>query len=309
MRHLRDIEEAKLSSDALVGIGVFDGLHIGHQQLIRRLVRSARAAQRLALVLTFFPHPDKLLHTAPQRYYLTTLEKRVDLLLGLGLDMVITQAFDERIRRLPAADFVELLLTRLRMKELWVGADFALGFQREGDIAFLRAAGEQHGFTVRAVELLAGKNSGGLVSSSEIRDLLRQGQVGAAKELLGRAYSLEGEVIAGQQRGRSIGVPTANLAVWAEQIIPAKGVYAAWARLGDELFRAAVNIGQRPTFAGSALTIEAHLLDFDRDIYGQGLELQFERRLRPEQKFDSLPALVAQIQADIATTRRLLSGA
>ncbi len=308
MRHLSDIKEAKLTSDTLVSIGVFDGVHIGHQTLIKRLVHSARAAGRKAVLITFFPHPDKVLRDAPERYYLTPPAKRAELLLGLGVDIVITQTFDQDLRLMPAADFVELLVNTLRMKELWVGADFALGFQREGNISFLRAAGKQRGFNVRAIELIAGQDGAALIRSSKLRALAQQGDMAAVKALLGRAYSIEGEVALGEQRGRSIGVPTANLAVWSEQIIPANGVYAAWACLGDETFMAATNIGRRPTFAGRALSIEAHLLDFDRDIYGQQLELRFERRLRAERKFDSLAALVAQIKVDIAATRRWLGG-
>ena len=306
MTHLRNLKDAKLASDSLVTIGVFDGVHLGHQQLIQRLVESARASGRRAIVLTFFPHPDKVLEQVKARYYLTTAEKRAELLLKLGVDLVITHPFDDETRHLPAARFIDLLLNYLRMKEVWVGADFALGFQREGDVRFLRAQGATRGFRVRAVDLLAAQTGGELIRSASIRDHVRGGNMPAAKAMLGRAYTVEGAVVAGEQRGRSIGAPTANLEVWSEQIIPANGVYATWARLGGETFPAATNIGRRPTFAGDALTIEAHLLDFDRDIYGEVMELSFERRLRPEQKFSSLDELAAQIQADIAATRRSL---
>jgi len=187
-----------------------------------------------------------------------------------------------------------------------VGADFALGFQREGDVRYLRAQGEKRGFKVRAMELITAQSSEQFIRSSTIRDRVRNGNMRAAKAMLGRAYALEGTVVAGERRGRTIGVPTANLEVWSEQIIPANGVYATWARLGDETFPAATNIGLRPTFASNGLTIEAHVLDFERDIYGERMELTFEKRLRPEQKFSGLDELVTQIQADIAATRRSL---
>ena len=306
MRHLRHLKDAKLDSDSLVTVGVFDGVHLGHQQLIQRLVDSARATRRQAIALTFYPHPDKVLDKVKTRYYLTTPEKRAELLLNLGLDLVITHPFDDETRYLPAADFVELMVKYLWIKELWVGADFALGFQREGDVRFLRAQGKRRGFKVKAMELITAPTGGRLVRSSTVRDHVRKGNMIAAAAMLGRAYAVDGTVVAGERRGRTIGVPTANLEVWPEQLIPGNGVYATWARLGDESFPAATNIGLRPTFAGDAVTVETHLLDFNRDIYGERLQLNFEKRLRPEQKFSGLDELVNQIQADIAITRSSL---
>ncbi|MCY3798703.1 MAG: bifunctional riboflavin kinase/FAD synthetase [Chloroflexi bacterium] len=306
MTHLRRLQDANPDADSLLSIGVFDGVHLGHRQLIQRLVEHARASGRLAIVLSFHPHPDKVLDQVKTRYYLTTPDQRAELLLQLGVDIVITHPFDDETQHLPAIEFIDRLVKHLRLKELWVGADFALGFQREGDVDYLRAQGEKRGFTVNAMDLIAAQASDEFIRSSTARDQVRNGNMRAAKAMLGRAYSLEGTVIAGQQRGRAIGVPTANLAVWSEQIIPANGVYATWARLGSETFPAATNIGQRPTFAGDDVTIEAHLLDFDRDIYGEKLELSFVRRLRPERKFGGFEELVRQIQADIAATRRSL---
>ena len=303
MRHLRNIKDATLNCDSLVTIGVFDGVHRGHQSLIKRLVASARASDRKALVVTFFPHPDKVLDDVNQRYYLTTPEGRAALLVQLGVDFVITQPFDDETRKMSAVKFVDLLVEQLRIKELWVGADFALGFQREGDTNFLRTQGRERGFTVTAIELITTDVSDQLIRSTKIRQLLRCGAMNEAEAMLGRAYALTGVVARGEQRGRAIGVPTANLDVWAEQIIPANGVYATWARLGDETFMAATNIGNRPTFAGDGLTIEAHLLDFERDIYGERLELRFEKRLRAERKFAGFQDLVAQIKQDIAAAR------
>ena len=306
MTHLRHLEDAKLDADSLVTIGVFDGVHLGHQQLIQRLVDSARASGNKAIVLTFYPHPDKLLEQVKTRYYLTTPDKRAELLLNLGVDLVITHPFDEETRRLQAAEFVDLLVRNLRIREIWVGADFALGFQRQGDVRYLRAQGKQRGFDVSAVELITSQSSQQFIRSSAIREHVRTGNMSAAKAMLGRAYAIEGPVVLGEQRGRTIGAPTANVKVWSEQIIPANGVYAGWARIGAETFKAATNIGTRPTFSGAAITIEAHLLDFDRDIYGERIELSFEQRLRPEQKFSSMGALVKQIQDDIAAARRSL---
>ena len=307
MKHLRSFEDAHPETGSLVTIGVFDGLHLGHQRLIKTLVESADAVKRPAIAVTFFPHPDKVLDATSERYYLTSPEQRAELLIAQGVDTVITLPFDEHIRQLSAAAFVDKLLHSLRMKELHVGADFALGFQREGDVRFLRAQGETQGFTVNAVDLIGGVDGGGQISSSKIRQFLRQGEVVKAREMLGRSYTLEGTVVEGEKRGRAIGFPTANLSVWDEQLIPANGVYATWASLGDETYRAAANIGQRPTFAGDNITVEAHLLDFSGDLYGESVELRFEERLRPERQFNGLAELVAQIERDVAATRRLLT--
>lgn len=307
MRHLRNFENAAFESDSLVTIGVFDGVHLGHQSLVRNLVEHARAARQKAIAVTFFPHPDKILDNTSERYYLTTPEKRAELLLTQGVDSVITLQFDETIRQQSASAFVDKMVHYLRIKELWVGADFALGFQREGDVRFLRAQGALHGFVVNAVDLITADGKVNLISSSRIRECLRCGDVVKARDMLGRSYAMEGRVVAGEGRGRTIGVPTANLSVWDEQLVPANGVYATWAILGADRYMAATNIGQRPTFAGDKVTIEAHLLDFSGDIYGETVELRFEKRLRAEQRFQGLAELVAQIDKDIAAARRLLS--
>ena len=306
MVHLRKLEDAKPDKDSLVTIGVFDGVHLGHQSLIKRLVQAARAAARQAVVITFYPHPDKVLDEVAERYYLTSPEQRATLLLQLGVDTVVTLQFGEAMRRLTASAFVHQLVARLRMKELWVGADFALGFQRQGDIRFLRAEGRNRGFTVTAVELITQDNSDSLIRSSKVRDLVRRGEMRQASTMLGRHYALIGEVVRGEGRGRQIGVPTANLSAWPEQIMPANGVYASWAKLDDEVCLAATNVGRRPTFGGTGISIEPHLLDFDRDIYGAQLELRFVQRLRKERKFANMDDLQRQIQADIAAVRACL---
>ena len=303
-RHLRHLSQANLQRGAVVTIGVFDGVHLGHQSLIRRLVESARERQLAAVALTFFPHPDKTLRQVEARYYLTTPRQRADLLLGLGLDWIITHPFDEATRLLSARDFVEMLSRHLRMRELWVGAGFALGHKREGNVEVLSALGQDRGFRVVSLDLLA--QAGGAISSSQLRQSLLRGDMGTVKRLLGRAYALPGEVVKGVGRGKSIGMPTANIEVWDEQIIPPNGVYAGFATVAGERYLAAINIGSKPTFGGESHTIEAHLLDFDSDIYGAKLDLSFEARLRSERAFESVDSLLAQIRRDIDRTRELL---
>lgn len=284
-------------------IGVFDGVHLGHQALIGRVVESARASGRRAAVVTFFPHPYAVLeHRAP--YYLTLIDEKLALFEQLGLDLSVVIEFTLETSRVRAASFVEQLVGRLHMTEMWVGHDFALGYKREGNVTFLRQAGRTHGFDVN--ELDASTLNGEIISSSRIREALRVGDVNTARLYLGRPFRLAGSVAAGAGRGRRLGFPTANLSIRPEKAAPARGVYACLACVGSARYAAVTNIGVRPTFDGGASTIEAHLLDFDGDLYGQALALDFIARLRAEHKFESAAQLAAQVQSDIGRAREIL---
>jgi riboflavin kinase/FMN adenylyltransferase len=307
MTHIDKLDNAHLDTPSIVTIGVFDGVHVGHQQLLRQLVTEAGATQRKSVVLTFFPHPDAVLRGITGRYYLTPPEYRAELMQDLGVDMVITHPFDNDVRHIRAALFVEKLLTQLQMNALWVGADFAMGYQREGNIDFLRGQGSQHGFSVQTIDLVTHAQDGTIISSTTIRDMLGQGHVETVHDWLGRAYRVQGRVVHGDQRGRLIGFPTANLAVWSEQALPANGVYAGWAEVNNKRYMAVTNIGTRPTFDGQDVRVEPHLLDFSGDIYDAMLTLTFDKRLRSEQKFEGIEALKAQLQRDIAEGRAFLS--
>jgi len=306
MNHIYNLADTKLDQPSIVTIGVFDGVHRGHQHLISQLVNAAHSNGRLAVVLTLFPHPDVVLKKLTGRYYLTTPEQKAALLGDLGVDVVVTHPFDDTVRQIRAADFVDQLLAHLNMQSLWVTADFAMGYKREGNFAFLTAQGAQKGFEVKEIGLL-GNDGVARISSSAIREALLAGDVEKAAHWLGRPYSIEGPVIHGDHRGRAIGFPTANIQVWDEQVLPANGVYAGWATLNGERFMTVMNIGERPTFAGKDIRVEAHLLDFDRDIYGQRLSVDFVARLRGEQKFSGLDALIQQIRADAERGRSILS--
>lgn len=306
MIHLYGLAAATPDRPSTVTIGVFDGVHRGHQYLIGQLVRQTHEQGRRAVVLTLFPHPDVVLHGQAGRYYLTTPEQKATQLGALGVDCVITHPFDTAVRTIRATEFVDQLRDRLDMRSLWVTADFALGYKREGDFVFLQAQGAEKGFEVVSIDLLGGDSSG-VISSTAIRGALEKGNVTQAADWLGRPYAVEGEVIHGDHRGRTIGFPTANVDVWAEQIVPANGVYACRVTLESQHFEAVTNIGQRPTFNGTGTRIEAHLLDFDREIYGQRLTVEFIERLRGEQKFSGIAALVAQIGADVIQARALLT--
>ncbi|MDZ4670948.1 MAG: bifunctional riboflavin kinase/FAD synthetase [Phototrophicales bacterium] len=308
MSHIYDISNVHLLQASVITIGVFDGVHKGHQHLIKQLVKHAHSTGRLAVVLTFFPHPDIVLRGLEGRYYLTHPEQRAEYLLNLGVDYVVTHPFDEQTRHMRASDFVELLINHLHPQKLWVGEDFALGYKREGNVAFLQSAGEQKGFSVEVVDMIQSEIAGGVISSTLIRDALQRGDVARVREWLGRSYTLSGEVIHGMKRGRELGFPTANMAVWEGHIIPANGIYAGWATLNGERFMAMTNVGISPTFGYRGVTVESYLLDFDRDIYGEILYVTFEKFMRPEAKFDSLQALIDQMHRDCDGGREYLMG-
>jgi riboflavin kinase/FMN adenylyltransferase len=306
MQHVYRLTDAHPHGPTIVAVGIFDGIHLGHQYLLRQLVETAHAKHCVPVVLTFFPHPDIVFGRASGRYYLTPPDDRAARLGELGVEIVITHPFDDRVRHIRAADFVDQLIEYLNLCELWVGADFALGYKREGNVAFLRTQGAQKGFSLEVVDLVTNDGNGQVVNSSNIRAALADGNIEAATRWLGRPYRLHGEVVHGDARGRTIGFPTANIDVWEQQFLPKKGVYAGWAHLRNETFMAVANIGNRPTFNGKIITVEAYLLDFDRDIYGEDLAFDVVAFLRPEVRFNSVEELVAQIQQDVIIGRDML---
>ena len=285
-------------------IGAFDGVHLGHRRLIRSVVESARAKGCQSALVTFFPHPSVVLGRAAP-FYLTSNEEKLALLEPLGLDLVVVIEFTPETAQIRAAQFVSLLTENLRMREMWIGHDFALGYKREGNVAFLHSMGAERGYAVHAVEPLMLENRP--VSSSRVREALRAGDVRQANACLGRPFQLNGIIVRGAQRGRMLGVPTANLAVWAEHAVPANGIYACRAHVGSAIYNAVTNIGTRPTFDDGLRTIEAHLLDFDGDLYGQPMALDTVEYQRPELKYDSVDALIAQMKEDIRLARSSLT--
>ena len=305
MQIAHSLEEIALSRPSHVTIGAFDGVHRGHQQLIGSMAREAHAAGRAAVALTFDPHPGAVLGRSPVAA-LSTIEERATLLAELEVDLLVVLRFTPAVAGTPAERFVAALRRHLNLVELWAGPDFALGHRREGDVPFLRRLGERMGFEVRVVEPLRWR--GEIISSTRIRAALTAGDVEEANGCLGRPYHLSGIVIHGRGLGRTMGIPTANLEPPPGRLIPANGVYACFARLeGGETWPAVVNVGVRPTIAADHLTVEAHLLDFDGDLYGRRLGLDFIARLRDERIFPSLNALVDQVHRDIEEARRLLT--
>lgn len=301
-----DASRRLLRARPAVAIGNFDGIHLGHQALVGAAVADARADSGTAMVLTFDPHPAKVI--APERAprTLLTLEQRAEILAELGIDVVAVLPFDAALAALAPDAFVRDILVRgLGAKVVVVGERFRFGHARAGDAALLAQLGAQWGFRVHALPVVL--LDGLPVSSSRIREALGDGDVVAAARLLGRPFFIDGRVVRGDGRGRLLGVPTANLET-PNQALPANGVYAAWARIERAADRrpCVVNLGQRPTFEGRGSSLEAHLLGFEGDLYGASMRLWFVRRLRDERRFASAEALVEQIRRDIEDARGIL---
>jgi len=306
MQHLTSLEDLHLNQPACLTIGAFDGVHRGHQALIGEMVSHAHATGRAAVVITFYPHPSVVLRGRRPSFYISLPEEKAESLAELGLDAVVTHPFNAEVSNISAEDFVARLVTQARLSELWCGEDFALGHDREGGVVFLRALGERRGFTVHIVSPIL--IDGEVISSTRIRQALRDGAVEQAARYLGRPFRLPGRVVEGAKRGRTLGIPTANLEIEEERAFPAIGVYACRAHHAAGTHLAVVNIGFRPTFDPSdgLPKVEAHLLDFSGDLYGSTVTLDFIARLRPEMKFPGIEALLAQIQRDIASARQIL---
>ncbi|MDP9494950.1 MAG: bifunctional riboflavin kinase/FAD synthetase [Actinomycetota bacterium] len=285
-----------------VTVGVFDGVHLGHRTLIDRL----QATGYVPTVLTFEPHPAEVLSPGTHPRLITTLEERLDLLAGAGVELVGVLDLAE-IRHLRPEEFVsQVLEQKIAMAAMVIGTDFQFGKDRSGDVGFLLSSGASNGYQVDVVEL---RSVDGVVSSSGIRGLIEVGDVSVAAVLLGSRYRLSNVVVDGDKRGRDIGFPTANLQPPERKVIPSNGVYAAFALLRETRHLAAVNVGVRPTFGGSDLVVEAYLLDFDDDCYGETMTLEFVERLRPELKFAEVSELVEQMSVDVEMVRDVLEAA
>ncbi len=287
-----------------LAIGFFDGVHLGHQQIIRQTIADAQQHEAVALAVTFDRHPNTVV--APTRIppLIYSLSQKLRTISSLGVDTLLLLHFDKSFSEQTGEQFIRSLARDLgKIQSLCVGANFVFGFKRSGDVALLKRLGAELRFTVHGMASLA--LDGRAVSSTRIREAIRAGELDAASQMLGRAYSVAGRVVAGEKVGRQLGFPTANIEVEG-LALPPTGVYAVRAQTGGKIYRAALNIGYRPTVRQKdpELRVEAHLLEFEGDLYGEEIELSFVEKLRDEKKFSSALELQQQIARDVEGVRR-----
>ena len=307
MKVYRHIDEVGAMRNAVVTVGTFDGVHMGHQEILRRLVKHARDIDGESVVVTFLPHPRMVLQEDKSKIRLiNTPEKKIERLMSSGVDHLIIHPFTKEFAALSAEEFVEQFIAgKLNARKLILGYDHHFGKNREGNIDGLKALGARFGFEV--CEVPGVEMHGKLVSSTKIRQALNDGRIRLANEYLGYTYSITGNVIHGNQNGRKIGFPTANIELDNQyKLIAANGVYACRVQIGDEVFNGMGNIGIRPTLKYSSFAIEVNIFDFNRQIYGEEISLYFYDRLRDEIKFDGFEALSRQLEEDEKQIRSLL---
>ncbi|MGC9348741.1 MAG: bifunctional riboflavin kinase/FAD synthetase [Anaerolineae bacterium] len=297
-------ENLELDQPTGVTIGAFDGVHRGHKALIRRMVTEARRQAMMPVVLTFDPLPRQVADRG-ENGLLLTLEERLAHIKTLEVRGVVIQPFNAALMRTTAESFVRQMINHLALAGLWIGPDFRFGRDREGDIGYLKEAGQRLGFEAHALrETITWK--GKPVRSSRIRRALKEGNVEEANGCLGYPYHLTGTVVHGDRRGRELGFPTANLQIPSECLLPANGVYVCRVHLREGIYHAITNVGTRPTFNDSPPTVEAYLLDFSGDLYGSWMRVDFLTYLRPEERFASADELIEQMNRDEVQARRWL---
>lgn len=305
MHIIDDLNQLHIDEPVVLTIGKFNGMHLGHRYLLEQVVERAHAIGGRSAAITFEPHPTLVLRPEIERVYLAPADERLRLIGATSLDLLFVLRFDEQLKSLSAEQFMRRVCDALRLRELWVGPEFRLGYRALGTVDVLRELGVELNYTVHPVAKL--EVGGEPVSATRIRELLLAGDVDRVPELLGRAFAVAGEVVHGDHRGRTIGFPTANVAVDARHSLPADGVYACRVTIENgEEHPAVTNVGVRPTFGQLARTVEAHLLDWSGDLYGQTIRVAFVERIRGERRFSGIDELREQIGRDAATARDIL---
>jgi riboflavin kinase/FMN adenylyltransferase len=288
-------------TDVSLTVGNFDGVHLGHRELLFRTISRARNAGTIAVALTFSPHPVRYFSPGARFYEITTREEKAGLIARMGIDMLVVESFDGAIGRMWPDEFVrEILWRRLRARWVTVGYDFTFGRNRTGSPSMLVEVGRELGFEVDVVPPLL--RGGLIVSSTRIRELLLGGRVREAEELLCRPYRMSGPVVTGAGRGKNLGFPTANIR-FTQELVPLPGVYVVDVEIDGVLRRAVANVGFNPTFGENSLGLEVHVMDFHRDIYGEEIAVFFRDRIRDERKFKNVQELVRQIEKDVQFSR------
>ena len=303
MAHYNTFPTQPISQRSIVTIGVFDGMHYGHVQMLRTIADQAHSSGKDAIVVTFDPHPDSIIHPDTHLGLLISHAERIERISACGIDHVITVQFTPVIQSMSAMEFMQHVMTATSLDTLCVGWDFALGRQREGNSERLTEIGKEIGYATVLMPRIGNTNTA--PSANAIRHALQAGDIAKVTAQLGRPHQYSGAVATGDQRGRTIGFPTANLIIDERLMLPKYGVYACTINVGSECFVSVTNIGQRPTFHGVLPRIEAHILDFQRDIYAQQVVVSLHAFIRPEQRFNGIQELITQIQRDVAFTRML----
>ncbi len=293
------------SGNSICTIGVFDGVHLGHRSLIQATIDEARSRGYASAVITLHPHPKMVLVPGSEVAVLTPIDDRVELIRELGVDIVVPLTFTRELSELNAREFIGLLQKHLHMAGLVVGPDFALGRGREGSIPVLKEMGEEMGYTVKAITFL--QEDSQRVSSTAVREALAEGDVAAVARLLGRPFFMHGDVVHGAARGHRLGYPTANIKSDGSRALPADGIYATRVHVGAKRYNAATYVGTRPTFDHGDRVVEVFLLDFEGDLYGTDLRVEWVDKVRDDRKFNSADELVAQMAKDIEHAKGMLA--
>jgi len=307
LKSLANLKEYGLNQVALC-FGNFDGIHVGHQMLLRAQLAKAKELKQELVIVTFNPHPKKILAVSNDPFLLTSREKKIELLAGLGCKWLLEIAFTRDFSTQSARQFLETyVMEHEYVRSIFLGWDFAFGSNKSGDSEAVKTiCGERKNNPIEVFSFPAYQFGGNNISSSLIREHLRQGKVDSVSQMLARNYSLSGLVVKGEGRGKIIGIPTANLAYSEDLVIPMRGVYSTLCNYRGMIYKSVTNIGFNPTFNSTrAITVETHLIDFDETIYGEMIEIQFLKRIRDEMKFSSVNDLVDQIKKDIQTSKAL----
>ena len=307
MREITDITTFTTQQPTVLTIGTFDGVHLGHQKIIERVVTTARQEGLLATIFTFFPHPRMVVQHDKSLKLIHTLEEKKQLLQQLGVDLLVIQPFNEAFAQLTAEEFVStILVQRLNVKKVIIGYDHRFGRNRTANIDDMRLFGEKYGFAVEEISVQEVDEVS--VSSTKIREALNKGDVTTAEHYLGTPYSLTGTVVHGLKLGRTLGYPTANIQVTEDyKLIPKDGVYAVYSYIGERKVYGMMSIGKNPTIEGKGASIEVYFFDFNGDLYDQKLTIEFVQYLREEQKFDTIDLLKKQLQDDETAARKAIA--
>ncbi len=304
MQYICGESQLNVSGESVVALGNFDGVHMGHQKLLKTALGVAKKQQRIAIALSFYPHPTKVLSDTPKPLVMARRDRK-NKMKAIGVDLFIEYPFTKEFAKsTPQAFFEEVLVKKLHVKTIVIGSNYYFGKNKAGDVAFLKEMGARYDVQIEVVDTV--EVDGTVVSSTHIRELIQEGALERAKTLLGSPYTIVGSVVHGKKLGRTIGYPTINVIADPDRVYPPNGVYATYVKVYDTLYMGITNIGYNPTVGGTQKTVETHIMHFSQDIYGEEVEVMFHHMLRPEKKFESIQALSQQIARDEEKARFLL---